>query len=377
MDDCEIYCQKVYGTKKKVVKKKIPILPRVLERPRGIPENPVPYLLPEFYKETQRRVNEESPGGGGTGRFAPQESTAIVDPEPPIPPPDPPSGSFSVWTTFPQTPRAYSYTPTHDPSGQYGEQPIQQKLDAYPDHGLVCGMLGYNGVWYDWDGVTTKSLFFPITYTQAEAEAHRKDWYDFIFPDRVNSNYAIRGLKQLYERFLPFADPTSPTIAEYEFWQEIVFKHFRHLAGLNTVELNQDLVIQVRWADERKNTNYWDFVTGTLDSAAGPCGGGTNIHCGATFVPPSLYQWDYYNQGVQPGGVINTYSQSEAILTDYNGCALMKMSRNLRMYMAAASLGDQISGHGQPFLFRGLYGTGLARTKFAGPIQNIPPGYTF
>lgn len=91
MDDCEIYCQKVYGTKKKVVKKKIPILPRVLERPRGIPENPVPYLLPEFYKETQRRVNEESPGGGGTGRFAPQESTAIVDPEPPIPPPDPPS----------------------------------------------------------------------------------------------------------------------------------------------------------------------------------------------------------------------------------------------------------------------------------------------
>jgi len=40
------------------------------------------------------------------------------------------------------------------------------------------------------------------------------------------------------------------------------------------------------WGNQRKHTTAWDTkYPGKFDSAAGPCVGGRNSHCGAGFVP--------------------------------------------------------------------------------------------
>lgn len=270
--------------------------------------------------------------------------------------------------------RQLAFTPSFDPTGQFGWQPIQNKLNSYADHSLASALNG--GQWHDWDGVTKFPLFFPSTYTEEQAIQHRKDWYEYVFPETTTTgNYSIRGLRELYEWFQPFADPSAPTVVEFERFSNLVLNHFRYISGLDPAYPNKDLYAQVTWSEERKKTSYWDTIDpGVFDSAYGRCIGGTNIHCGATFVPPEALVGSSY--GVIPSQV-STWSQVEAILTDYNGSALMKMSRNLRQYMLYARDGIQLGGHALPFLFREKYGMGLTRSKWAGAIQSPPPGYTY
>jgi hypothetical protein len=48
------------------------------------------------------------------------------------------------------------------------------------------------------------------------------------------------------------------------------------------------------WGDERKFTNKWDAkYPGKLGSAAGPCLGSKNTHCGASFIPNKSDQTPY------------------------------------------------------------------------------------
>lgn len=48
------------------------------------------------------------------------------------------------------------------------------------------------------------------------------------------------------------------------------------------------------WGDERKFTTDWDDeYPGTNGSAAGPCEGSSNAHCGATFIPTPEDQAPY------------------------------------------------------------------------------------
>ena len=48
------------------------------------------------------------------------------------------------------------------------------------------------------------------------------------------------------------------------------------------------------WGDERKFSTLWDTkYPGTLGSAAGPCQGADNAHCGASFFPDASDQAPY------------------------------------------------------------------------------------
>lgn len=309
----------------------------------GIGPNLAPYLNPPFFAETERLRSME----GGS------------------------KPSFGGWPTPAPLPPTVPFTPAHNPTGVQGHVPIQTRLNEYTNHGLSSALNA--GQWHDWDGTTTFPIWFPSTYTAEEAAQHRKDWYEFVFPMTSNSNYAIRGLKQLYEHYHPFLDENAPTIAEFENWNSIVLNHFRRLSGLDVAVPNEDLYIQVTLSEERKRTTYWDTLyPGTIDSAYGPCTGGTNIHCGATFVPDDYSL--YFNSTPRS---ISTFSQSEVVLVDYNGSALMKMSRNLRVYFDRAKSGLAITGHSATFAFREKFGLGLTRSKWAGAVTLPPTGMTY
>lgn len=273
-----------------------------------------------------------------------------------------------------------------------GQNKALEYLDKSVHHG-ISGNLSTpwtsvyytDGTWYEWDGVTTKSPFIVDTATAAEKAAHRADWYNWLFPGDANGNYAIRGLKQLYESTLPFADEYNPTPSELERWNDLVINHFRTLLGLNPAVPMQELFIRSKWSDERKTTSLWDTsYPGTLDSAYGPCIGGTNTHCGSLFVPgysdqlPYWNDWNYNYPCFPEHPEIGTYAESEAIGTWWNGTAVTSMSRVLRNLVRNGNT----SGHAGPFLFRPYYGYSIGgvsatnlRSKWIGPIQGPPAGY--
>lgn len=261
------------------------------------------------------------------------------------------------------------------------------QIDPYTYHGIGTESAYYtDGTWYEWDGVTTFPIWVPTSATQAEKEAHRTAWFDYVFPGYDTGNFCMRGLKQLYEANLPFADPYHPTVHEWELWNDKVLNLFRTLSGLTQAIPTQQLYIQCAWTKERKTTNMWDAeYPGTLDSAYGPCLGGSNIHCGATFIPSNLNdQSPYWNEvfvkhpKVVIPPLITTPSSTEAITVWYNGTAMTAFSRNLRkLYDGTARVGNQISGHGGPYAFRQYYGLAIGRSKWAGNYENPPAGYTY
>ena len=54
----------------------------------------------------------------------------------------------------------------------------------------------------------------------------------------------------------------------------------------NQVKQDHCMFARALWGDERKFSTTWDAkYPGRLDSAAGPCVGGNNAHCGASFIP--------------------------------------------------------------------------------------------
>jgi len=317
--------------------------------------DPISYAREELYEE------ELSGGGGG----------AVGLPEDPLYPSDARSDSLA-WT----------------PMYRGNQNPVfDVQFDPYTYHGVGTESASYtDGTWYDWDGVTTFPIWVPISATEAEKSAHRQAWFDFLFPGYDTGNFCIRGLKQLYELHNPFQDPYHPTVREWELWNDKVLNHFRFLSGLDIAIPTQELYIQCAWTKERKTTSLWDTkYPGTLDSAYGPCLGGSNIHCGATFVPSDpLDQLPYWNEvfvkypRVAIPDLITTASATEAVNVWYNGTAMTAFSRNLRkLYDGSARLGVQIGGHGGPYAFRKNYGLYIGRSKWAGDFTNPPSGYTY
>lgn len=127
---------------------------------------------------------------------------------------------------------------------------------------------------------------------------------------------AMKGLKQKYEAFKPFCDPTRPTIAEIDNWHLEVIKHFRSLLGVTTpIELDPRLFLEVTWAEERYNSRYWDTeYPGTNGTAYGPCASTTNSHCGASFIPSIEDQQPYYtNQFPTLTPMMTQTSRAEAV----------------------------------------------------------------
>lgn len=260
------------------------------------------------------------------------------------------------------------------------------QFDPYTYHGVGSESATYtDGTWYEWDGSTTFPIWIENTKTTAEKQAHRQAWYDFVFPGKSTGNFCIRGLKQLYELHQPFADPYNPTVHEWELWNDKVLNHFRFLSGLSSAYPSPELYIMCAWTFERKSTNLWDTkYPGTLDSAYGPCSGGTNIHCGTTFKPSDVNdQYAYWNEiftkypKVVLPGPITLNQATEAITVWYNGTAMTAFSRNLNKLFEGCSLGNQIGGHAGPYAFRQLYGLRIGRSKWAGTLEQPPEGYTY
>lgn len=108
----------------------------------------------------------------------------------------------------------------------------------------------------------------------------------------------VRGIREVFYESKPFADNANPTKAEVDEWHRIAINHVRALVGYKSedrrVKKDHCMFARALWGDERKFTTAWDGrYAGTNGSAAGPCQGSTNAHCGATFLPSPEEQAPY------------------------------------------------------------------------------------
>jgi len=112
----------------------------------------------------------------------------------------------------------------------------------------------------------------------------------------------IRGIREVFYEHNPFADNTNPTKAEVDEWHRIAINHVRALVGYTAqerqVQKDHCMFARALWGNQRLNTNQWDQdYPGTIGSAFGPCLGGNNPHCGATFLPSPQDQAPYLPAG--------------------------------------------------------------------------------
>ena len=175
------------------------------------------------------------------------------------------------WKTFATKPFAGGTSTAHDPDGVGWIK--REQWDAAK-----------------WDG----TVYDPTKMT-------KKQFAAAICPgvDRV------RGLREVFYRHKPFADNKNPTKAELDEWHRIAINHVRALVGYTSedrqVKKDHCMFARALWGDERKFTNKWDSkYPGKLGSAAGPCLGSKNAHCGATFIPDKTDQAAYLPAG-HPG----------------------------------------------------------------------------
>ncbi len=108
----------------------------------------------------------------------------------------------------------------------------------------------------------------------------------------------VRGIRAVFYQHKPFADNQNPTKAEVDEWHRIAINHVRALVGYTSedrqVKKDHCMFARALWGDERKFTTMWDAqYPGTEGSAAGPCQGSNNAHCGASFIPDPVDQAPY------------------------------------------------------------------------------------
>lgn len=138
-----------------------------------------------------------------------------------------------------------------------------------------------------WDG----KVFDPTKMKKAEFAAA-------ICP----TGDTIRGLREVFYAHKPFADNKNPTKAEVDNWHRIAINHIRALVGYTgadrQVSPDHCMFKRALWGDQRKFTTMWDAkYPGKVGSAAGPCQGGKNAHCGASFIPDAADQAAYLPRG--------------------------------------------------------------------------------
>ena len=104
-------------------------------------------------------------------------------------------------------------------------------IDSWASHGALDS--GNNAsvppVWDAYAG-TPFPAYSSTSLSIADKQQYRKDWFKFIFPQ--STGFVMRGLKQLYDSLQPFADPTEPTVSEFELWNHSVLNHFRAMSAL-------------------------------------------------------------------------------------------------------------------------------------------------
>jgi len=201
-----------------------------------------------------------------------------------------PNGKFPVIATHLLKSQAIAvslfdaYTPELADWRTYATAPFHgtQHTSHSPD-----GVHGVDWASESWDGVT---IYDPTAMSQN------------AFTQAICPNGRIRGLRELFYQHNPFSDVVNPTKGEVDEWHRLLINHIRTLVGYPmpdyAVQKDYCLFARATWGDERKFTTQWDAAyPGVIDSAAGPCVGGTNSHCGASFMPSAVEQIPYLPQG--------------------------------------------------------------------------------
>lgn len=188
------------------------------------------------------------------------------------------------------------YTPDQANWETFASKPFESGTNAAHDPDGVGWISPEDWAEAEWDG----TVYNPSQMTREEFAAA-------ICPsvDRV------RGIREVFYRHAPFADNANPTKAEVDEWHRIAINHVRALVGYTSegrqVQKDHCMFARALWGDERKFTTMWDAdYPGNDGSAAGPCQGSSNAHCGAAFVPELEDQAPYLPQGhagcsTQPG----------------------------------------------------------------------------
>jgi hypothetical protein len=153
-------------------------------------------------------------------------------------------------------------------------------------------------------------------------------------------------------------DVRFPTKAEVDEWHRLAINHVRALVGYTSADrqASPDICMFARalWGDQRKfNASAWDArYPGVLDSAAGPCVGGKNAHCGASFLPDAADQAPYLPAGHAPcvltQGAEGVFSGPKS-----NIAWSLKWSRALCITLLAEGFWG---GHTGPFFHREKFG---------------------
>lgn len=166
------------------------------------------------------------------------------------------------------------FTPTQAKWETFAKKPLDGGNKSHDPDG-VSWLSADSWVKAKWDG----TVYDPTKLTPEK-------FYDCLCP-HVDQ---VRGIREVFYKNKPFADNNNPTKAEVDEWHRLAINHVRALVGYTSedrqVRKDHCLFARSLWGDERKFTTVWNAkYPGTLGSAAGPCQGSDNAHCGASFIP--------------------------------------------------------------------------------------------
>jgi hypothetical protein len=190
-------------------------------------------------------------------------------------------------TTTGGTGGAEQYTPDQANWDTFATKPFEGGTNTAHDPDGVGWISEEDWAAAQWDG----TVYNPSAMTP-------EAFVDAICPsvDRV------RGIREVFYEHQPFADNANPTKAEVDEWHRIAINHVRSLIGYTSedrqVQKDHCMFARGLWGDERKFTTMWDDeYPGEVGSAAGPCQGSSNAHCGASFIPDLDDQAPYLPEG--------------------------------------------------------------------------------
>ncbi len=178
------------------------------------------------------------------------------------------------------------YTPEQANWSTFASKPLAARHTAH-DPNSVEYLTAASWDTARWDG----TVYNPSRMSRA-------DFFRAICP-HVDQ---VRGIREVFYAQRPFADDRNPTRAEVDNWHRIAINHVRALVGYTSqdrqVRPDHCLFARALWGDQRQRSMMWDAeYPGVLNSAAGPCMGTSNPHCGATFLLSAEDQVPFLPEG--------------------------------------------------------------------------------
>jgi len=147
-----------------------------------------------------------------------------------------------------------------------------------------------------WDKTT---IYNPVTSLDLATPRDESAFFNQMCPKNAGGKHVLRGLRQRFDEFKPFADNANPTKAEVDRWNGVVLTHIRKLAGIDH-EAKPDVCLSARalWANQWRHTTIWSPADATNPNRYVCPPAGSDAHCGASFVPNTMEkQMPYLPQG--------------------------------------------------------------------------------